>query len=148
MYEDRYEWLWVYAAVEPLTGESFFLFLPRVDSDCFELFLQEFRTWYDQEEIVLVLDNCSSHRSGKVAWPEGMSSLPLPAYSPELQPVEGVFKDLRGQLSNAVFDDVEALEQMLLAQIQRYWDDPQQLQRLTAFPWWLDALDNIQTSSC
>lgn len=148
IFEDRYQWLWVYAAVEPLTGESFFLFLPRVDGECFELFLQELRAWYAQEEMVLVLDNCSSHRSGQVAWPQGMSPLPLPAYSPELQPVEGVFKDLRAELSNEIFADVDALEQALLAQVRRYFDHPQQLHRLTAFPWWREAIANIQTSTC
>ena len=148
IFEDRYQWLWVYAAVEPLTGESFFLFLPRVDGECFELFLQELRAWYAQEEMVLVLDNCSSHRSGQVAWPQGMSPLPLPAYSPELQPVEGVFKDLRAELSNEIFADVDALEQALLAQVRRYFDHPQQLHRLTAFPWWREGVSNIQTSTC
>lgn len=146
--EDRYQWLWVYAAVEPLTGESFFLFLPRVDGECFELFLQALRAWYAKEEMVLVLDNCSSHRSGRVAWPQGISPLPLPAYSPELQPAEGVFKDLRAQLSNEIFANVEALEQALITQVHCYFDHPQQLHRLTAFPWWREAMANIQTSTC
>ncbi len=36
----KYEWTWLYAAVEPATGEDFCLYLPRLDGDCFELFLQ------------------------------------------------------------------------------------------------------------
>lgn len=144
-YEDRYQWLWLYAAVEPLTGDSFFLFLPRLDGQCFQLFLEEFRSWYAQEEIVLVLDNSSSHRSGEVDWPEGLSGLPLPSYSPELNPAEGVFKDLRGELANKVFEDVEALEQRLLELVHRYWQEPERLQRLTAYPWWVEGARNIRT---
>lgn len=35
--EDRYEWLWRYAAAEPCSGQSFFLLLPGLDSRCFTL---------------------------------------------------------------------------------------------------------------
>jgi len=39
--EEKYEWLWLYAAVEPRTGASFFLLLPALNGECFELFLRE-----------------------------------------------------------------------------------------------------------
>ena len=39
--EEKYEWLWLYAAVEPPTGASFFLLLPALNGECFELFLRE-----------------------------------------------------------------------------------------------------------
>jgi hypothetical protein len=34
--------LWLYGAVEPLTGQSFFYRFSHLDAVCFELFLQEF----------------------------------------------------------------------------------------------------------
>ena len=34
--QDRYEWLWLYAAVEPATGESCCLYLPYLDAGCFQ----------------------------------------------------------------------------------------------------------------
>lgn len=91
--EDRYEWLWLYAAVEPATGESFYLYLPRLDGDCFEVFLEELRKAYRGEQIVLVLDGAPGHRSGQVSWPDGIEALPLPPYSPELNPVERLFEE-------------------------------------------------------
>src|SRR6266702_3092727 len=41
--QDDYEWLWLYAAVEPTTGTGVFLLLPTVEGACLELFLQHLR---------------------------------------------------------------------------------------------------------
>jgi len=59
--EDRYEWLWLYAAVEPATGESFCLYMPTLDGLHFEVFLQKLREAYPEEEIVLVLPAFRTH---------------------------------------------------------------------------------------
>ncbi len=39
VYSDEYEWVWVYAAIEPLTAESFLLLLPWVTPECVQVFL-------------------------------------------------------------------------------------------------------------
>jgi transposase len=145
--EDRYEWLWLYAAVEPSTGRSCWWLMPRLDGECFEIFLQEVQATFPETELGLVLDNNSSHTSQRVTWPAGVSPLPLPVYSPELNPVEQVFKELRAQLANRLFANLEALQGALSEALRPYWEEPEHLKRLTAYPWWLKGLENIQTSS-
>jgi hypothetical protein len=144
--EDRYEWLWLYAAVEPDTGESCFWFMPRLDGQCFEIFLAEVQAQWEAAPLALVLDNHRSHLSRQVVWPSGMSPLPLPAYSPELNPVEQVFRQLKAQLANQLFDNLESLERALSKALAPYWKQPQLLRRLTAYPWWQQGLRSIQTS--
>src|SRR3954447_25514055 len=39
IHEHQYHWFWLYAAVEPVSGTCFVLFLPHVDGICFERFL-------------------------------------------------------------------------------------------------------------
>ncbi len=80
--EDRHEWVWLYAAVEPTTGESFCLLLPRLDGACFGTFLGAFREALPEGEVAVVLDGTGSHTSGRVVWPDGLAPLPRPAYSP------------------------------------------------------------------
>jgi len=46
IYADRDDWRWFYAAVEPTTGQSCCLFLPRLDSACFAWFVHEWRQTY------------------------------------------------------------------------------------------------------
>lgn len=145
-YEHRYEWLWLYLAVEPSTGESFVLFLPRVDGACFAAFLHAFRQAVPDQRLALVLDGSGSHASQRVAWPDGLAPVPLPAYSPELNPAERLFERLRGALANQVFDSLGDLEQALTAALRPYWTNPARLSRLTAYPWWRNATQKITTS--
>src|SRR5215469_18764212 len=86
--QDEYEWLWLYAAVEPTTGTGIFLLLPSVDSHCLQLFLRHLRRELGKGSIGIVMDSSGSHHSGGVTWPVGMHALYLPRYSPELNPAE------------------------------------------------------------
>jgi transposase len=147
IYEDKYEWVWLYAAVEPETGESFCLYLPRLDAQCFEVFLEELEKAYPDEEIVLVLDGAPGHRSGKISWPEKIEALPLPRYSPELNPPERWFEELRARLSNRVLESVEEMMEALSEALRPYWEDPSMLARLTGYGWWLEGISNIRTST-
>jgi transposase len=113
IHNHQYHWFWLYAAVEPVSGTCFVLFLPHVDGICFERFLEELRKHTGADPIGLVLDNSGSHTSGKVRWPEGIAKIPLPPYSPELNPAERWFEALRRVFANAIFDTLEELEDAL-----------------------------------
>ncbi len=135
MVDDRYEWLWLYAAVEPTTGEAFFLLLPGVSKEWLGLFLAEFAREVGGRRVGLVLDGSGSHRAG-LEWPAGVVPLPLPPYSPELNPAEQVFRSLRAALANRVFADLAELEAALADRLRALWDEPAALRRLTDYPWW------------
>ena len=54
---------------------------------------------------VVLLDQAGWHTSDKLSIPDNMTLMPLPAKSPELNPVENVWQFLRDNwLSNRVFD--------------------------------------------
>ena len=139
---DRYEWLWLYAAVEPATGRSFFLLLPRVTKEWFGRFLEAFGQETAGERVGLVLDGSGSHRAA-IPWPEHVAPLPLPPYSPELNPAEQVFRALRPKLANHIFATVAELEEAIAAHLRPYWDRPELLQRLTGYPWWVAAVSTM-----
>ena len=145
VHKRKYEWLWLYAALEPLTGESFCLEMSHMDGDCFEVFLRELRQAYPTGQIVLVMDRAGSHQSKKVHWPDGMRPLRLPPRSPELNPAERWFKELRARLSNRVFESMEAIDSALEAALRPYWQDQRLLKRLTGYGWWLEGVTPIAT---
>lgn len=142
-----YEWFWLYAAVEPTTGTSVCTYLPRLDGDSFEAFLGEIRRAFPDEDIVLVLDGAPAHRSRSVQWPRGIEPLRLPPYSPELDPVERWFQELRGALSNRVFASLQEQQAALTEALQPWWEDPERLSRLTGYPWWRSAIRQTPTFS-
>jgi transposase len=105
----RYQYLWFYGAVEPATGESFFLELPALDTKCFQAFLDEFSRAYPDTLNLLVLDGAPAHIARALVIPENVYLARLPPYSPELNPdspelnpVERVWQDLRKRVGDAL----------------------------------------------
>ena len=142
---DRYEWLWLYAAVEPATGRSFFLLLPRLTKEWFARFLERFAQEVGDARVGLVLDGAGSHRAD-IPWPAQVVPLPLPRYSPELNPAEQIFRVLRPQLANRIFETVAELEATITEYLRPYWEQPTLVQRLTGYPWWTAAVNTMSQS--
>jgi hypothetical protein len=68
--------------VEPVTGESFCLYLLGMDDGCLEVFFEELSKAYPENHLLIVLDGAPSHRSEKIDHPENvivsLSSRPTP----------------------------------------------------------------------
>ena len=109
--QTRYEWVYLYAAVEPTSGESAALVAPHVNTGTMNAFLKILdRERKDDEHFVLIMDQAGWHKSRELALPEGITVLLLPPYSPELNPVENLWHYLRSHyLSNRSYDDYDAL---------------------------------------
>ena len=122
------------------------LFLPRADGICFERFLQEIRRAVPEERLALILDGSGSHTNQHIHWPAGVQPVPLPRYSPELNPPERWFEELRKNLANRIFDTIAELETALTAALRHSWDNPGTLVQLTAFPWWQEAVQPMTSS--
>lgn len=132
----RYEWTWFYTAVEPMSGESFSLYLPRLDGACYELFLSQLSQSYPDDLIILLRDNAPAHRKQELNVPENIVSLAFPPYSPELNPVERWFLEFRRVLANRCFDTIDALHHTLTQVLELFTSDKERLELLTNFPWW------------
>jgi transposase len=109
--QTRYEWVYLYAAVEPATGESAALVAPYVNTGTMNAFLKILdRERRDDEHFVLIMDQAGWHKSRALQLPDGITVLLLPPYSPELNPVENLWHYLRSHyLSNRSYADYDAL---------------------------------------
>lgn len=110
----EYEWVYLFAAVNPVTGESCALLSPTVNTDLMnahlEMISQQVRRAGDGRHVVLVLDQAGWHVAKALKVPENITLLHLPPYSPELNPVERLWLYLRHHyLSNRVFADEDNL---------------------------------------
>jgi len=105
----RYEYFWLYGAVDPSTGESLFLELPALDTPCFQAFLFEFSLAFPDTLNVLVLDGAPPHTAHALVVPENVLLFRLPPYSPELNPVERIWLDLRKHLGSGLPASLSAL---------------------------------------
>jgi transposase len=138
-----YKWTYLYAAVEPTTGESFCLYLPGMDAGCLQIFLEELSKSYPHHHLLIVLDGAPSHRSESIVHPKNISLLMLPPYSPEIDPAERWFQEFRRKLSNRTFESVALLQEALTRTLLPYRKNRALLKRLTGYSWWVEAVQTL-----
>ena len=90
-----YESFYMYSAVSPATGEDVSLFLPWVNTAMMNVFLEAMRGSLSGRKCILVLDQATWHSSQGLCVPENIELVHLPAYSPELNPVERLWQWLK-----------------------------------------------------
>lgn len=84
-----------YTGVSSRNGESFSLFLPWVNTEMMNLYLQELSREYTPKTILLIMDQAGWHRSKNLSVPYNIKIMYLPPYSPELNPVEKLWQWLK-----------------------------------------------------
>jgi transposase len=131
----------VYGAVEPTTGESFFLELPYLNTVNFQIFLDEFAHHYQDTLNIVLLDNGSCHKAKALVIPDNVACLFLPPYSPELNPIERLWQDVKDQLAWVLPATIEALEHLVETIIRRYAKGA--IHSLTAYPYFVQAVNAL-----
>ena len=89
------EYRYAYGAVEPLTGESFFLIMPYCDTAHMNLFLEKFSEEYPDDYILLCGDGAAWHTSSTLKIPQNIEFFKLPPATPEMNPIEQIWKEIR-----------------------------------------------------
>lgn len=130
------EFVYVYAAVSPVDGEMDWMISEKMNTEQMSLFLSQVSAAHPQDFIVMVLDGASSHKAKDLKWPENIKYVRLPPYSPELNPQEHVWDELREkEFPNRVFNDLGAVVGQLQSGLPRLSADHERLRSLTAWPW-------------
>ena len=93
---------------------------------------------------VLVLDNGAFHKADALQWPAHVVPVFLPPYSPELNPIERLWRDLKDQLADGVAKTLDELSEAVGAIIPRY--SQTMLQSLTGFTYFVQAVDTAWKS--
>jgi transposase len=114
--QTAYKYLWVFAAVCPETGLSEGLICPQLNTTSVNVFLQQFsQRLAPDEHAVLLWDGAGFHRSHKLQMPENITPIQLPAYSPELNPIENLWHYVKSHhWSNRAYASHEELEQAVI----------------------------------
>ena len=109
----KFEAFYLYGAVEPLTGESFFLEFSYLNSVCFQAFLNEFSKTYSDSLNILQVDNASPHLAKNLSIPENVILLFQPAYSPDVNPIERLWQSLKDKLSWLTVETLDELRRAM-----------------------------------
>ena len=135
----KYEWLYLYAFVHPSSGDVFWLTLPTVSNEAFEIALAHFARQNKinkNNRVILVIDGAGFHRGKNLKIPDGIHLKFLPAYSPELQPAEQLWPLTHEAHANKLFKDLDELEQTLLKRCLWLKNNKEKIKERVKFYWW------------
>ena len=134
---------YLFGAVCPERAVGAALVLPRADAAATGLHLAEIsREVTPGAHAVVVLDGAGWHGAGDLAIPDNLTLLPLPRYSPELNPVENVWQYLRqNRLSLRVWPDYDAIVATCCEAWNALMAAPERIASITR-PEWAKAVSN------
>ena len=136
-----HQYTYAYAAVSVRDGEMDSLILPHVNGQCMQVFIDEVAARHPDDRIVMVLDGAGWHQG--IQPPINMRLLKLPPYSPELNPVEHIWDEIREKyFANRVFESLDALEGQLVNALRDMEYDHDRVSSISSWPWILFALMN------
>jgi transposase len=137
----QFESYYLYGAVEPKTGENFFLELPNLNAQCFQIYLDEFSKAYADSFNVMILDRGKFHQAQRLRIPNNVVPVFLPPYSPELNPIERLWEDIKAEIADELYPTIQALMDKVASIIKRYTKEA--IQSLTSYPYLIEAVNAI-----
>ena len=112
-YQHKFKNFYLFGAFSPITGTHFTLELPKCNSDCFQLYLNEFSQQEPDEFKILFLDNGAFHKAKDLDIPSNIALVFIPPYSPELNPAEKMWRYFKDRIANEIFKTLDDLSNRL-----------------------------------
>lgn len=130
------ESVYAFAAVAPLEGKLHWQIHQRCNTNSMSLMLLGLLEEYADRRIVMFLDGAGWHRSKILPVPERVRLEPLPAYTPEANPVEHIWDEIREKcVANRLFASLDAVKESIRTGLEELAADTSRLERLTRFSW-------------
>lgn len=135
----RYEWRYLFAAVDPRAGTLWWTWVPSMRAEHLPRPLGWLR---EQGVAALVWDGAPSHRDQTVR-SVGLPLVSLPPYSPELNPAERLFEEVRRQVEGRVYTTLDDKAEAVDAYLEQLDADPARVRSLCGWDWLTTALDAL-----
>jgi len=134
------EYTYLYGTVCPDDGETDFLILPHMDATCMNIFIEEVSRRYKDEFILMICDGAPCHSDGALDLPKNMEIAKLPPYSPQLNPAENIWDEIREKFfCNTVFDSMNAVENQIVEAANFYEKNPQITKSTADWDWIINS---------
>jgi len=108
--QKKYQWGYLYGALEIGTGKAESLFMPNVGLEVSEVFLRHLAESDPEAEHIVIWDGAGFHqKEGKHPVPDRVHLVQLPAYCPELNPIEKLWDVIKEGICNRIFHTMDDL---------------------------------------
>ena len=112
-YQNVFKSTYIFGAFSPYNGDSLLMELPHCNGENFQIFLNELSQKKPEEFKVVVLDNGAFHKGKSLQVPTNIHLLFLPPYSPELNPAELVWLNMKRKTTNIIYKNMEELKEAI-----------------------------------
>ena len=131
------EFVYLYGAVRPKDGNCVYLIMPAPNTECFQIFLE---TLVEKRVLpavhLAVRGRAGNHHSDELKVPDNIMLYILPPYSPELNPQENLWDEIREKIFKnyalKCMEDVCAKLEQAALYIER---NPAIVKSITSFPY-------------
>ncbi len=101
-----------------------------------QIFLNHFSHRYNQNRNIIIMDQAGWHTSQALQLPSNVVLLNLPPYSPELNPTELLWREIRKKyFNNYLLHDLDQVEEKLAQALKFFSTHPHTVKKLTRFTW-------------
>ncbi len=128
----KYEWRYLFAAVDGQAGRIWWDWVPSMQAEA----LWPTIAGVQEMDILdgLVWDNAPSHRDAEITDLD-LAFVGLPPYSPELNPAERLFEEIRRRVEGRVYATLDAKVADVQAFLEQLDADPPRVRRLCGWDW-------------
>lgn len=135
--DTRYEWVYLFGAVCPERAAGAAIVMPHANTEAMSKHLEEIsKAVAPGAHAALILDGAGWHGSEELTVPDNITTITLPPYSPELNPVENVWESLRkNKLSNRLYETYEDIVDACCDAWNAFMAAPESIKSLTQRQW-------------
>jgi DDE superfamily endonuclease len=136
----KYEWRYLFAAVDGQTGRVWWDWVPTMTAEA----LWPTIAGLQEMQVLagLVWDNAPSHRDAAITALD-LARVTLPPYSPELNPAERLFEEVRRHVEGRVYATLDDKVTAVQAFLEELDADPARVRRLCGWAWINDAIASL-----
>jgi transposase len=136
------EYEYVFGTIAPKTGQLDYMIAPSMKTENMSKFLKQVSRAHKDKFVVMVVDGASSHKSKDLVIPDNLSLIVLPPYSPELNPAERLWNNIRRDyIANHFFDTLDGAMAQCRKGLKEVKRNKEALKSLTYWPWIRAILD-------
>lgn len=126
------EYIYAYSALSPQTGDCYSMISPVCNTEAMNEFLGQLSVQYAAYRIIIILDKAGWHISKSLQIAENIKLLHLNPYSPELNPVELLWREIRRKyFHNNIFSTLDKVEDALQKALQNYYTRKDEVKKLS-----------------
>jgi hypothetical protein len=136
--DNRHDSAYLFGAICPARGVGAAIIAPSANTACMNLHLQEISSQVPAGTVAaLIWDGAGWHQTGgDLVVPDNIVLIPIPPYTPELNPMENVWDYLRGNKPSArIWKDYDAIVEACRVAWNYLINDPDRIRSIGHRKW-------------